>query len=246
MKTEKDAYGKEIWAYLNGDNNVKEIVERDDGFIDLSSGPPAYFAEYKNWKDYEKKAIKLIYGKVLDIGCGAGRVSLYLQNKGFDVLGIDNSPFAFRVCKKRGLKKTKNIGIEKASELRERFDTIILLGNNFGLFGSYKKAKSLLKSFHKITSDNALIIADSLDPYGTRMREHLEYHNFNMQRGRMAGQLRIRIRFRKCIGDWFDYLLVSKQEMKEILEGTGWKIKKFIDSKSASYIAVIEKEKKLK
>lgn len=57
----------------------------------------------------------------------------------------------------------------------------------------------------------------------------------------MAGQLRLRIRFRKCVGNWFDYLIVSKKEMEEILKGTGWKIKEFIDSDDSAYVAAIEK-----
>lgn len=59
----------------------------------------------------------------------------------------------------------------------------------------------------------------------------------------MPGQLRIRVRFRNYIGDWFDYLLVSKNQMKDILKDTGWKVRKFIDSGKFIYIAVIEKER---
>jgi hypothetical protein len=74
-------------------------------------------------------------------------------------------------------------------------------------------------------------------------KDHLDYQKFNRQRGRMSGQLRIRIRHRKFIGDWFDYLMVSKEEMKKILEGTGWRIRRFISAKNdAQYIAVITKE----
>lgn len=58
----------------------------------------------------------------------------------------------------------------------------------------------------------------------------------------MPGQLRIRIRFEKYVTDWFDYLIISKGEMKQILERTGWKIKRFIDSDSAQYIAIIHKQ----
>ena len=123
------------------------------------------------------------------------------------------------------------------------FDTVIMYGNNFGLFGNFKKAKKLLKEFYRITSENALIIAESTDPYKTNKTVHFQYHKINKKRNRMAGQIRIRVRFEKCIGDWFDYLLVSKKEMKEILKNTGWKIKKFIDSKEAYYIAIIEKIK---
>jgi len=46
----------------------------------------------------------------------------------------------------------------------------------------------------------------------------------------------------KYVGRWFDYLMVSKEEMKEILKGTGWKVKKFIDSEDSLYIAIIEKK----
>jgi hypothetical protein len=64
----------------------------------------------------------------------------------------------------------------------------------------------------------------------------------NEERGRMPGQLRIRVIFEKYTGDWFDYLLVSKYEMKDILKSASWKVLKFIDSDSSIYIGVIGKE----
>ena len=209
----------------------------------MSGGALAYFADFKDWPKIEKQAIKLAKGKILDIGAGAGRVSLYLQKRDFDVLAIDNSPLAIKVCKKRGVKNAEVLPIEKISRLKpDTFDTVIMFGNNFGLFGSCKKAKTLLKKLHKITTPSALILAESNDVYKTDDPVHLSYHKFNEKRGRMPGQLRIRIRFRNFIGDWFDYLLVSKHQMKDILKGTGWKVRKFIDSDKSIYIAVIEKE----
>jgi hypothetical protein len=58
----------------------------------------------------------------------------------------------------------------------------------------------------------------------------------------MSGQLRIRVRFRKYVGRWFDYLIVSKKEMQEILEGTGWRIKEYVDSDNSEYVAIIGKD----
>ncbi len=242
MDPKKDAYGQEIWAFFFGKRSY-EVIERDDGFVDISSGALAYFAEYKDWPKIQKQAIKYARGRILDVGAGAGRVSLYLQKKGFEVVAIDNSPLAIRVCKKRGVKHAKVLSIEQIDKFKpDTFDTVILFGNNFGLFGSFKKAKLLLKKFHKITSPSALIIAECGDPYKTDDPVHLAYHIFNRKRGRMPGQLRIRVRFRDYIGDWFDYLLVSKGEMKNILKGTGWRVKKFIDSGDYLYCAIIEKE----
>lgn len=241
LKPEEDTFGQEMWAYYKGEE-VSEIVERDDGFFNASSkGPKLYFSQYEDWDPIERKAMELVKGRVLDIGCGAGRHSLYLQNKGFDVLGIDSSPLAIKVCRLRRLKKARVMPIEELNFKHNSFDTVIMMGGNFGLFGSLKKAKRILKKLHKMTSGNGLVIAFTRDTYKTDIPDHLEYHKLNRQRGRMPGQLRLRIRFRKCVGRWFDYLIVSKKEMEDILKGTGWKIKETIDSDNSAYIAVIEK-----
>ena len=58
----------------------------------------------------------------------------------------------------------------------------------------------------------------------------------------MSGQLKMRIRHQKIIGSWFDYLLVSKDELREILENTGWKAKHLIDGNDGQYIMLLDKQ----
>jgi SAM-dependent methyltransferase len=242
MRKDRDAYGQEVLAFYKG-KPVPEIVERDDGFIDAASGPKRYFASFKQWPFWQRRASAFVKGRVLDVGAGAGRVALYLQRKCHKVTSIDDSPLAIKVCRMRGVKNAIVLSFERISRFKSSsFDTVVMFGNNFGLLGSRAKAKRLLKVMHRITSDDARIIAESTDPYKTTRLSHLAYHAFNRRRGRMGGQLRLRIRFQSAIGRWFDYLFVSKQEMKEILKGTGWKVRKFIDSGSAYYVAIIEKE----
>jgi len=239
-----DAYGEQLWGYFKTGEPHNEIVERDDGLISAGQyGGKLYFSEYKDWQKIEKEAMKSVRGRVLDIGCGAGRHSLYLQEKGFDATGIDNSPLAIKICRLRGLKKTKVMGIEEVGQLKpDSFDTVIMMGNNFGLFGSYRLAQTLLKKIHRVTSPDALIIAMTRDPYTTRDPSHLAYHKLNKKRGRMPGQLRIRVRYKAVIGSWFDYLLVSKDELRKILKNTGWEIKRFLDGDSGQYIMLLGKE----
>jgi len=240
MDKVRDAFGQEIWAHFKGKDSF-EIIERDDGYFDASSGAKIYFSNYRDWPSIERRAMRFAKGRVLDIGCGAGRHSLYLQGKGLDVTGIDNSPLAIKVCKLRGLKRAKLMSITEVDFKPDSFDTIIMLGNNFGLFGSQGRMRWVLKKFYRMTSDDATIIAESNDPYRTDNPDHLRYHKFNRRRGRMAGQLRIRVRFGKYTGNWFDYLIVSKKEMMHLLRGTGWRVKGFISSKSSPYIAIIKK-----
>lgn len=240
-----DAFGSHIMEYLKGKGKkeVFEIIERDDGFIDAAPVKERYFSNYKDWSEIDRKAIKYVRGKVLDVGCGAGRHSLYLQKKGFNVLGIDISPLAVKVCRLRGLKKAKVLSIDKIDEFASSsFDSIIMFGNNFGLFQNPKKMKQLLKKFYKITTNKALIIAETIDPYKTKDPDHISYHKRNKQQGRMGGQIRMRIRHKKIATPWFDYLFVSKKELRLLLKDSGWRVKKIISSKKSGYIAILGKD----
>jgi SAM-dependent methyltransferase len=224
LESEEDAFGHALLAVHKGEE-VHEIVERNDGFVD-SMSTKGYFSDYEAWSPIEQKAMQLVKGRVLDIGSGAGRTSLYLQEKGFYVLGIDISPLA-KVCKLRGLRSSKLMPIETIDFKPNSFDTILMMGNNFGLFGNLKKAKRLLKSFHRMTSKDALIIASSRDPYKTDNPAHLQYHKMNKRKGRKSGQVKIRIRYEKYKGRWFDYLMVSREEMAQILSDTDGGLRSF-------------------
>jgi SAM-dependent methyltransferase len=242
MDPSQDAFGQIILASFEGRPSY-EVVERDDGFIHALSGSESYYLRgYNNWPEWQKKAIKFASGRVLDVGSGGGRVSLYLQERGHEVTAIDRSPFAVEVCRKRGVKDARVLSFDRIDVLSANlFDTVVMYGNNFGLFENHKKAKLLLKKLHKLTTPTALIIAESRDSTATNDPVHLAYQKRNRKRGRMSGQSRARIRFRQFIGPWFDYLMVSKNEMKEVLKGTGWGVTRFIDSDVSKYIAIIEK-----
>ena len=67
------------------------------------------------------------------------------------------------------------------------------------------------------------IVAGANDPYTTEDPAHLAYQERNRKRGRMPGQLRLRVRYRDLIGPWFDYLIVSPDEMATIVEGAQWR-----------------------
>jgi len=245
MKKDTDGYGALLLtAYKSSGKGVFEITERVDGFIAASNWPPRYYSDYSSWTKRERLAINLAKGRVLDIGCGAGRFSLHLQQKGFDVTGIDSSGGAVQVCKLRGVKNVRLRSIGEIGKFKPcSFDTVIMMGNNFGLFGGFQEAKRLLKQMHAITSAGGQIIAEAVDPYQTKEKLHLAYQRRNRAHGRMSGQLRIRIRHQNAIGAWFDYLLVSQKEMKEILAGTGWELAKVLSDKGPGYTAIIKKTK---
>ncbi len=242
MKPEQDAFGREIYDYFQTGEAI-EIIEREDGFVDLSGGPAGYFSQHADWSPHLQEAMTYVQGRVLDVGCGAGRFALYLQEQGHDVVGIDNSPLAVEVCRRRGVRDARVLSVTQVSKRQlGQFDSIIMMGNNFGLFGNPRRAKWLLRRFYGMTGNDGRIIAESNDPHGTDKPHHVAYQKHNRQRGRLPGQLRLRVRYLNYIGDWFEYLIVSQAEMQAILADTGWKVSRFIESEGSMYVAIIEKE----
>ena len=75
------------------------------------------------------------------------------------------------------------------------------------------------------------------DVYDTTLREHLEYQRRNRRRGRMSGQIRLRVRFRRAVTPWFDYLMVSPGEMKDLVQGTGWRVAGIFEADGPEYVA---------
>lgn len=71
-KPHEDAYGQMMLDYLR-DGSGYEIVEHDDGFFGIGAGPRLYFADYDAWRQTERDAMDYVRGRVLDVGCGAGR-----------------------------------------------------------------------------------------------------------------------------------------------------------------------------
>lgn len=179
--------------------------------------------------------------RVLDIGCGAGRHALYLQERGHEVVAIDVSPNAVQVSRDRGLSDVRKLGIESVTGLEGPFDTILMLGNNFGLVGTRETAPARLEDLASIAAPGATLLAESRDPYATDDPAHLDYHDRNENRGRLGGALRIRVRYRRYATPWFDYLLASPDEMASILEGRSWRLSERIDDpeESAEYIGVL-------
>jgi SAM-dependent methyltransferase len=243
LKDNQDAFGHGMLDYYHG-TRTSLVIERDDGYFEPDTGLQQYFTEYREWHGDERKAMGYARGCVLDIGCGAGRHSLYLQQKGHNVVGIDNSPLAIEVCKLRGLRDVQPVPVTRISPQLGIFDTVLMLGNNFGLFGNPDRASRLLRRLHRMTGRQGRIIAQSNDPYRTVSPDHLEYHERNRQRGRMAGQIRLRVRYRKYVTPWWDLLLVSKQEMADILNGTGWRANVHIETENGPYIAILEKTRR--
>jgi SAM-dependent methyltransferase len=231
-----DAFGEALLGFLEtGEGD--EIVERSDGQI-YCSDIAHNFAPISKWPGFERRSMRLVKGRVLDIGCGAGRVGLHLQERGHDVLGIDVSPGAVQTSKIRGLKQVDVMRITKVGPALGRFETILLLGNNVGILENPRRATWMLRRLRKISVAGTTILAGSRDVHGSVDPLDQRYQLMNRSKGRATGQMRFRVRHRDIATPWFDYLMVSTAEMEAIVAGAGWRIEDVL-ADGARYVAIL-------
>jgi|TARA_S200000501_G_scaffold146611_1_gene138414 SAM-dependent methyltransferase len=154
-----DLFGKALWDYYKkkGANKIitwTSLTEEDPILLSY------FFRSFDEMPKLEQKALKLSKGKVLDVGCGAGSHSLYLQNKmKLEVFGIDHSPGAIATANARGLKNTIEQSIFNYKE--EIFDTILLLMNGPGICGKLKNLRGLLIHLASLLDYGGQILLDS-------------------------------------------------------------------------------------
>jgi SAM-dependent methyltransferase len=237
-----DAYGEALRAYHETGESF-EVVERDDGFVGSPGDPALYFSDPDEWAAHERAALDRAEGRVLDVGCGAGRHALYLQERGHDVVGIDVSPGAVAVSRDRGV-DARECDIADVRDLDAgTFDTVVMGGNNFGLVGTRATAPHIFGGLAAVTSNDARILAETSDVHATEDPDHLAYHEFNRERGRLPGALRIRVRYRRHATPWFDYLMVSPEELRAVLEPTVWELVDVFEAdEGTQYYADLRKE----
>ena len=67
-------------------------------------------------------------GRILDAGCGTGRVAVELARRGFDVAGADNDPSMLEVARRSADVRWYDADLA-VLELPDRFDLVVAAGN---------------------------------------------------------------------------------------------------------------------
>jgi SAM-dependent methyltransferase len=236
-----DVFGRALLDWARG-GTIPEIVEREDGFTQSGAGPEVYLSSPRDWPTAERQALRHLRGRVLDVGCGAGRVALVLQRRGVDVVGLDWSRRAVEAARLRGVKDVKRGSINDLGRHVAQFDSLVLFGNNFGLFETPDHARKLVRDWADHAKPGTRLFLESTSAYfGGAPGFDRSYYRRNRELGRPPGSARLRYRYEGLRGEWFTWLFVSQSEMRSILRGTGWRFVRVLDDgASQPYVAVFE------
>jgi SAM-dependent methyltransferase len=236
-----DLFAEALWQFYRT-GRADYWNERDDGYR-RREDIGWYFTTYRDFLPIEKSALKFVRGRVLDVGCGAGRHSLYLQRRGLKVTAIDISPRIVELARERGVQDARVVDASRRLPFRNgEFDTVILFGNNLGIAGTVLKFRKMLREFHRVTSPRGRIIATTRQP-STMNPQHRSYLRQNIARGRALGQIRLRSLCNGKSGAWFDLLLLAPTDLMQIAAKEGWELKHVfpLENFETGYAVVMEK-----
>ncbi|WP_405293122.1 class I SAM-dependent methyltransferase [Algibacter sp. Ld11] len=155
----KDLFGQALLDYQNG-NYTEDIITSTSISGDDALPLPYLFRTFEEMPKLEQKALKLAKGEILDVGCGSGSHSLYLQENNKKVKAIDVSKGAIEVAKLRGV---VNAEIKNILDETETFDTILLLMNGTGIFQELSQVSKYLTHLKKLLNSGGQILMDSSD-----------------------------------------------------------------------------------
>jgi SAM-dependent methyltransferase len=228
----KDLFGKALLDYQNG--NYTEDLITSTNISDEDELPlPYLFRDFNEMPPLEQKALKLSKGTVLDVGCGSGSHSLFLQNKRLQVKAIDISKGAIEVAKLRGVLNTE---LKSILDETQTFDTILLLMNGTGVFQELSQTSKYLKHLKSLLNENGQILIDSTDikymyedddEGGFWINAHADYY----------GELEYYLSYKGKVETPFKMLYLDFDTLKKVCKTAGLKCELILEGEHYDYLA---------
>jgi len=228
----KDLFGKAILDFQT--NNSPEDLVTETNISETDEMSVAYlFRSFNEMPKIEQKALQLAKGKILDVGCGAGSHSLYLERKGFDSTAIDISPNAVKACRLRGL---KNVKVQNLLETEnEKFDTILLLMNGTGIFGTLIQTSTYLQKLKSLLNPNGQILIDSSDII--YMFDQGKDGSYMVPAGQYYGELVFTIHYKNESEKPFPWLYLDYNTLQNVAHVNGLECELIVEGNHFDYLA---------
>jgi methionine biosynthesis protein MetW len=110
---------------------------------------PSNIEKIRRLFNFDNKALK-----ILDLGCGDGRLAHDLVKRGHDVYGLDSSEKALEIAKDYGIKTILGDLESKLPFTKNQFDMVLLLDTHEHLYDQ----ESILKNIFDILKDDGKLI----------------------------------------------------------------------------------------
>ncbi len=229
-----DILGMAMLDYINGNYTEDIITETSISEKDILS-VPYLFRTYKEMPKIERIALDLCKGSVLDVGCGAGSHSLYLQNnRKLEVTSIDISKGAIETCKKRGI---LNARIQDFFNIKdEQYDTVLLLMNGLGICETLSGIDQLFNQLKRILKPKGQVLLDSSDLI--YMFDSEEDGSVILDAGQgYYGELQFMTYYKDAVGKPFNWLYLDFNTLQRAADNNGFNCELIIEGEHFDYLS---------
>jgi len=137
---------------------------KEDKRLDTKHGQVEFLTSIKYINKYLKKG-----DKILDVGAGTGKYSIYFKNKGYDVTSVELVKQNISIFKTKS--ESKNIPIYQgnATSLKmfkdNSFDIVLLFGPMYHLISFEEKVKALKEAKRVVKQDGYIFISYCMNEY---------------------------------------------------------------------------------
>lgn len=162
-----DAFGRAVLDTLHDERREPVVYVRDGEREDAAV--ERYFATPESWPDREHALLAGLDGRVLDLGCGAGRHARYLQSQSAvsDVVATDVSPHSVVAAWERGVERSVVADMACLPFADAAFDHVLCLGSQLCTGTTIDDVATNLAEAARVTCSGGTLVADCFDPRGS-------------------------------------------------------------------------------
>jgi len=120
-------------------------------------------------KQCVKDLLKDVNGKVLEVACGTGRITEFLLNEGFDVIGLDCSGEMLKIGKKKVNAQFFKSHASHIPMKENCFDAVVAIR----FFHHYKNIQPFLTEIKRVLDPGGFLVCDA---YKWSLRRNIYFH----------------------------------------------------------------------
>lgn len=218
-ETDNDArwapLGRALLDYHHGDTTARFVVHSDLWDSEITTAEEYYRPLHLELSEIEQRALSLCRGRVLDLGAGAGRHAIELQERGHEVTAVDVSPDAVEVMRRRGVRDVRCGDLGAVSG--ESFDTLLLLMHGIGLVGTLEGLARFLDASSSVLSTDGQVLCDSAD-----LAAALPSARATGVGRSYLGEVEFRLTYRDLEGRPYPWLFVDPRTLERYAAAAGY------------------------
>jgi len=232
----RDPHARALRDYFAGERDATLTLYSDLGEVEQI--PAAlFFRAPEEFFPFERAALELCRGRVLDVGAGTGVHSLYLQERGREVVAIDVMAEAVEIMWARGVRDARLVSIHAAlSDWDERFDTILMMMNGIGILGTLAGLDEFLRRVPRLLAPGGQIILDS-GPANLAGDSDDPAEVATVDDDRYSGEAFIELEYKGVRGPPFRELYADSETLTERATAAGWDVEIVYREGMGGYVA---------